>query len=480
MRKQRLFIAITLVLLAVIVLLVVRYAGDAKPKSLKDALPVTVYHLSNGLTVVAVENHRIPAISHTMFVKVGAADDAPIKSGLAHYLEHLMFKGTKEVSGEEYDRRIAALGGETNAYTTSDYTAYYVNAPLEALEQVMALESDRFANVVIDDQAALTERDVIKEERRMRVDNNPTSQLSEQMDAVQYLMHPYRIPIIGWAQDIETLTPGDARKFVAREYVPANMVLVVAGDVEPKEIRRLAMRYYGGMEKKAAPAREWYREPESIAAKRVVLEDARVKQPQWVRSYTAPSLGTPLAVAKPGDSVALELVAAWLGGGKTGLLYQELVEKQKLAIDIGASYDGAFIGPGTFTLTATPRDGVSMQALEDGVDAVLRRALAAVPDADSVARSKTLYRADIVYAQDGLSTIASYIGSLMMIGKDEQYFYGLPKMIEAVTAEDMQAIANEVLVKKHSVTGLLLPEMAAPVAASPPAPLVADTTVGLP
>ncbi len=481
MKRQRVFIGITLLLLAVIVALIVRYTGQPEKKSLKESLPVTVYSLSNGLKLVVVENHRIPAISHTLFVKAGGADDPPAKSGLAHYLEHLVFKGTKEVSEGEYDRRVAALGGENNAFTTNDYTAYYVNAPLEALEQVMALESDRMMNLLILDESAKTELDVIKEERRMRVENNPASQLAEQMDAVQFFMHPYRMPVIGWAHDIAGLTPEDARQFFAKYYVPNNMVLVVAGDVEPKDVRRLAMRYYGGMVKKPLAKRQWYGEPPAIAARKVALEDGRVKQRQWARNYRAPSLGEPMvAMPAPNDVAALELVAAWIGGGKTGVLYQELVERQKLAIDVSASYNGQMLGYGTFSIRAVPRDGVTDAELEKAMDAVLAATIAATPDAETLTRAKTLYRADITYAQDGLTTIASYIGALMMLGRDESYFYGLPAMVDAITAEDLQRVAQAVLVKKESVTGVLLPE-AAPAYGQPALALPDDTAaVALP
>lgn len=475
MLKQRVFIGITVLLLVVIAVLLVRYAGDSGPKSLKEAMPVTVYTLPNGMRVVVVENHRIPAISHTIFVRVGAADDPAGKSGLAHYLEHLVFKGTPTVSAEEFDRRIAALGGESNAYTTADYTAYYVNAPLDGLEQVMALESDRFMNLVIEDEPAKTELDVIKEERRMRVENNPGSQLAEQMDVMQFMMHPYRLPTIGWAQDIAGLTPNDARKFLARHYVPSSMVLVVAGDVAPKEVRRLAMRYYGGMERKKTPERHWYSEPPAIAAKQVTLEDSRVKQRQWIRNYTAYSLGTHSAQ----ETVPLELAAAWLGGGKVSLLYRELVERQKLAVDASASYRDTMVGPGIFSIRVIPADGVSMQALEAAIDKTLAAALLAGPDAEGLARSKTQYRADITYAQDGLSTIASYIGALMMVGKDEEFFYALPAVIDGVQSEDVLRTAKAVLVKKQSVTGLLLP-VTPPASMQETLPQPSDTEARLP
>ncbi len=459
MNRQRLFIFVTFVLLVIIGALVFRYAGNNTSKTLKDALPVTLYTLPNGLRVVVVENHRIPAVSHTMFIAAGSADDPAGKSGIAHYLEHLTYKGTETIDATEYDRRLAAMGADNNAFTTSDYTAYYVNGPVEQLDAIMALESDRFTNGVITDSQAVTELEVIKEERKLRVDSDPARQLAEQMDAVQFLMHPYRIPVIGWAQDITNLTAKDARAFIAKHYVASSMVLVVAGDVEPKDVRRLAMRYYGGLKSQRAPKRAWYSEPPAVAARTVSISDSRVKQRQWVRSYTAPSLGTAMGSApRPDDTVALALAAEWLGGGKTGVLYQALVESEGVAVDVSASYNADQIGPGTFTIHAIPRDGVSMAAFEKVMNEAIASALKAGPDADALKRAKTLYRADIVYAQDGLSPIAMYIGSLIMVGKSEEFFYGLPAMIDAVNADHVQRIAAEVLVRKQSVTGHLLPE----------------------
>jgi zinc protease len=462
--KQRIFIAITVLLVTIIALLVVRYGAINPRKTLKDTMPVVTYHLSNGLMVVAVENHRVPAISHTMFVKVGSADDPLGKTGLAHYAEHLAFKGTETVSGEDYNRRMASMGAETNAYTTEDYTAYYVNAPKAVLEQVMALESDRFMNLVIDDASAATERDVVREERRTRVDARPISQLREQMEAIRFLIHPYRLPAIGWAQDIERFTAQDARRFFARHYVPSTMVLVVAGDVTPKEVRRLAMRYYGGMPSRRAPARPWTNtrtiEPPAIADRAVTLRDVRVKQRQWLRDYTAPSLGTPTATtATPRDTVALEMAAYWLGG-KSGILQRVLVEQEKLAVSVNVGYDDTRIGPSALSFHIIPRDGVTLETLQTVFEKTLASAISAGPDVSEVTRARTLYHASITYASDGLSTIASYIGTLMMVGRDEQFFYGLPALVDSIHAEDMQRVAKQVLIDGHSVTGLLLPVVA--------------------
>lgn len=449
--RQTLFAIITALLVAVIALLVWRYTGDEKPRRLADALPITQYELSNGMKIVVVENHRAPIVSHTLFVRVGAADDPVGKSGLAHYAEHMLFKGTQKVSGEEYDRRIAALGGKNNAYTTADFTAYYVNAPVEALEQVMALESDRFMDYAFTDAQAETELKVISEERRLRVDSNPASLLSEQMGAVSYLMHPYRIPIIGWANDIARLTPTDIRHFLERNYQPSNMVLMVAGDVTPTDVRRLAMRYWGPMKNTRNVKRNWPSEPDPIAARSVHYKDARVQQPQWVRSYRAPSFG----VGEEADVIALGLVAQWLGGGRTGALYQSLVVEQKLAVDVSVDYYGTAAGPGSLSISAVPQDGVAMETLEKAIDAALAEALAEGPDAASVARAKTLYTASITYAQDGLTPVASYIGALLMIGKDEALFYALEDKVAASDVVQMRDVAARVFVPEASVTGWL-------------------------
>jgi len=450
--RQILFALVTVLLVAVIAVLLWRYAQEDKPKGLKESLPITRYVLGNGLTVLVVENHRIPAVSHTLFIKAGSADDPPGKSGLAHFAEHMLFKGTPTVSGEEYDRRIAAMGAENNAYTTTDFTAYYVNAPVASLEQVMALEADRFMNLVVDENVAKTELKVIQEERHMRVDSDPGSVLAEQMNAVQFLSHPYRIPIIGWAHDIAGLTARDVAGFIQTHYQPANMVLMVAGDVTPTEVRRLAMRYYGPMKSLHARERAWAGEPQPVAAKAVQLADGRVQQPQWVRQYRAPSFGG----NTPEEVIALELVSQWLGGGKTGFLYQKLVVEQQLAVDVSVGYYGAKIGPGMFTVQVVPKDGVAMATVAQAVDTLLTQALAQGPDAESVERAKTLYVASITYAQDGLTPVASYIGTLAMLGKDESLFYGLEAMIRAATAEQMVAAAKAVLVPENSVTGELL------------------------
>lgn len=449
------FIAIVVGLLAVIGGVIWVLNAPVKPLTLKEALPITRFNLSNGLTLLVVENPRAETISHMIFIRKGAADDPAGKSGLAHYAEHMMFKGTKTVSGDEYDRRIAALGGEGNAFTTSDYTAYYVNAPASALERVMSLEADRFMNLRFDDLEAKTELSVVQEERKLRIESSPQAILAEQMDAVQFVLHPYRIPTIGFDQDIANLTSNDVRNFIARNYVPDNMVLVVSGAVQPKNVRRLAMRYFGAMKQEKSLKREWATEPPARAARLVTYRDDRVSQRQWVRQYAMPSLG--MDADKTTDILALGLATQWLGGGRTGLLYQMLVDEMKVAVNVGAYYNDAQVGPGTLSIYVTPAEGVSLQHISRSVDKALQKILAMTPTDEELARAKTLQRADIVYAQDSLMGIPSYLGLLAMVGKNEQYFYQLPEAINALLAQDMSRVLQSYLKESESVTGYLLP-----------------------
>lgn len=450
------FIALVTVLLLIIggVLWVVNY--PEKPRTLKEALPITRYDLSNGLRVLVVENPHAQAVSHMLFVRVGAADDPPGKSGLAHYAEHMMFKGTKNISGEEYDRRISSLGADSNAYTTSDYTAYYVNAPVSSLETVMSLEADRFMNLHFTQTEAITERSVIEEERKLRIESSPQAILSEQMDAVQYVLHPYRIPTIGFEQDITRLSTNDVLELIRRYYVPSNMVLVVSGAVKPKEVRRLAMRYYGPMKKETPPKRLWPSEPPARAERAVTYRDERVSERGWYRQYTAPSLGN----AEAKDVLALELAVQWLGGGRTGLLHQMLVDDMGVAVDVSAYYSDGQNGPGTIGIQVTPAAGVRLHKITEAVDKALATIARLTPVDEDVMRAKILQRADIIYAQDSLMGIPAYLGLLEMLGKDEQFFYQLPDAIDKITAPDMVRMLSQSLKASESVTGYLLPPRA--------------------
>lgn len=412
------------------------------------------FTLSNGLEVILIPNDRVPAVSHMLWVRVGAADDPPGKSGLAHYHEHLMFKGTPTVPEGEYSRRLAALGGEFNAFTGSDFTGYYVNIAREHLPLVMELEADRMRHLAPSADAYATELNVIIEERESRVENNPIAQWGEQMQAALFHHHPYRIPIIGWMHEIRTLTPEDTRRFHQRWYQAPNMVLVVAGDITRAELEPLAGRYYAALPADAAPPRDWLQEPPARAARKVTMTHPEVKQHRWQRHYLAPSHGE-------GDAkqvMPLALLAEWLGGGQTGLLYETLVRDRQLATSASASYSGLKRGPAQLVLSVTPAPGVGFDALETAIGDLLQQVRSRPIAPEELARIKTVFKASGIYARDGLEPLAHYAGYLAMLGLPMTYLTEWEARVEAVTAAQIQDAARAVLRVEASVTGYLSPQ----------------------
>jgi zinc protease len=464
-----------LVLLTGAVAAVYFYAGnsDSGGYDIKQAVPVETFRLRNGLTVVVMPNARIPAVVHALFVRAGGADDPYGKSGLAHFVEHLLFTGTKDHPEGEYDRAIARLGGQHNAYTTQDYTAFYVAIAREYLANVMALESDRLQHLVLDEARATREVGVIEEERKWRVDNRLPALLAEQMNAVLLLNHPYRQPLIGWAEDIARFRVEDAKHFLARHYRPSNMVLVVAGDVTVEDVRKLAQQYYAPLRAGVAPTRHWPAEPMQVRAeRRVTLRDARAEQTRLVVSYLAPSTG----FGDPQAGLPLALFVHYLGGSDTGFLYRRLVEEQKLASLVTADYDTLAVGPGVVTVAMVPAEGVTVDTLERAYQTALAEALQAPPPAAAITRTKTLLKAGAIFAQDGLEPLAHLMGQLYMLGLDEGYFYHWPDKVEQITAEAMMAAARATLRPPNSVVGVLTAEGAEPPAAPAASTAAADAT----
>jgi len=412
------------------------------------------FSLKNGMEVVVVENHKVPAVSHTLWYKVGAADDPSGSSGLAHYVEHMMFLGTKTVPKGEFDTRIEQRGGEKNAFTSRDYTGYYVKIAKEHLPLVMQLEADRMRNLAPKEEEFSREREVIIEERRQRTDNQPGAKLGERVDTAMYVNHPYGTPIIGWKQEMESLSRQNVLDFYRRWYHPNNSVLTVEGDVTAQEVKTLAEKYYGRIARGKLPERQWRAIPENVAAIEVSLQDESVKQPRWMRQYIAPSIGD-------GDKeavVPLMLLAQLMGGGEASTLYQSLVVEQKLAVATDADYNGFERGPGEFSLSAIPAPGVSMETLAAAMDKEVAKMIAAPVDAAQLARAKTLFKADTVYSRDGLGKLAHILGELFMIGEDERYFTTWDQKVDAATAEQLQSAARSVLGSPYFVTGKLLLE----------------------
>lgn len=411
-------------------------------------------HLSNGMEVVVIPNHRVPAISHTIWLRVGAADDPLGKSGLAHYLEHLMFKGTPTVPSGEFSRTIERLGGNLNAFTSQDFTGYYVDIAKEHLETVMKLEADRFQHLSVPLSEYQKEREVIIEERRSRIDNSPAARLNEQANAVQFQHHPYRIPIIGWMHEMQALELSDAEAFYKEYYHPGNMVLVIAGDVNFDEVMPLAEHYYGSIPAHEPYHRHWVQEPEHYTSPLVVLRDEKVQQPRWSREYLAPTI----SYGETKDAMPLMLFSQWFGSGKTSLLYQELVVQQQLATGANVSYNLLGVGPSTLNISVTPAADVTMQQIEEAVDALIAKTLASPISASDLTRVKTLMKADVIYARDGLSSIAQFVGMLRMTGQDASLFNKWTSMIEAVDAPTIQNAARDVLSAPYVTSELLPPK----------------------
>jgi zinc protease len=411
------------------------------------------FTLDNGMQVVVVPNHRVPVVRHMVWYRVGAADEGPGESGIAHFLEHLMFKGTKTRPPGEFSRLVARNGGRENAFTSYDYTVYHQTVAVDRLELVMEMEADRMTNLVITEAEVAPERQVVLEERRQRTDNDPSAILREQVNATLFLNHPYQRPIIGWEHEIRALSPPAIRAFYARWYAPNNAILVVAGDITAAKLRPLAEKHYGRIPPAATPPRTRPAEPPPAAARRVVRKDDRVRQPSWSRLYLAPSY-------HDGDrehAYALQVLAEILGGGATGRIYRSLVVEGGRAVSAGAYYDAEEFGPSRFGFYASPRPGVAVEDLERAIDAEIGKVLTDGVDEDELARAKKRMRASAVYARDSLRTGAQVLGAALANGGAVADVEAWPERVGAVTAGHVAAAARAVLKTNRSVTALLLP-----------------------
>jgi zinc protease len=412
------------------------------------------FRLDNGLSVVVIPDHRAPVVTHMVWYRNGSADDPPGKSGIAHFLEHLMFKGTKAHPQGQFSEIIAELGGQENAFTGNDYTAYFQRVAKEHLGVMMEFEADRMTGLVLTDEIVAPERDVVLEERRMHCDADPGAQLNEAVQAALFTHHPYGTPIIGWSHEIEGLNRVDALAYYHRFYTPENAILVVAGDVDADEVRRLAEANYGKIKPRGEPPRrERAQEPAPVARRLVTLNDEKVEQPSWQRCYIAPSSRT----AQPGEAEALEVLAHLLGGGQTSLLYRSLVLDQKIAVVAGAHYMGTALDETRFFLYAMPNPGIAMEALDAAIDRVLASLIADGVDAAALERAKTRLVADAIYAQDSQAMLARWYGSALATGLSVEDIRQWPARIEAVDSVSIIAAAKKHLDRRKAVTGYLLP-----------------------
>ncbi len=437
-------------LLALIVLFLSIFAVHQSSWALK--LIKSERTLDNGLRIIVIEDHRAPVITHMVWYRVGAADEPAGKTGLAHFFEHLMFKGTDSIPAGAFSQIVERHGGDDNAFTSWDYTAYFQRIAKEHLPLVMRMEADRMRNLKLTQKILDTEREVIKEERRMRTDNDPRALFVERLNAALFLAHPYRRPVVGWMDDVSRLSLDDALRFYRRHYSPNNAIVVVSGDVKPEEVFALAEKYYGPLTNDG-PRRPRIRthEPPPLAARRVIMTDSRIKAPMVERLYVAPSYRT----AGKGEAHALDVLARALGEGTTSLLYRRLVVEEKIATWAGAWYDGKFRDYGTFGVYASPAPGISLEKLERRIDAILSEVRKQGLDPKEVTRAKHNIVAETTYALDSQFGLAQMVGSTLAWGGSLKLVENWEDEIMAVTPERVREVANAYLDVRNSVTGLL-------------------------
>ncbi|MBM3546168.1 MAG: insulinase family protein [Alphaproteobacteria bacterium] len=434
-------------------LLALAVLGFANSVSAQVYRPET-FTLANGLEVVVVDNPRVPAVAVMLWYRIGSADEPLGKGGIAHFLEHLMFKGTPATGPGEYARVIGREGGSQNAMTSYDYTGYWAEVASDRLEMVLKLEADRMINLELTEEQVLSERDVILAERSQVVDNRPSSQLGEQTRALLYQHYPYRLPVIGWRHEIEKLTREDALAWYRRYYAPNNAILVVSGDVDVARLKPLAEKHFGPIPARVIPARWRPSEPPQRVARRLTMKSEQAGTASLSRMYQAPSY----IYGDTAQAYALQVLAELFGGSTTSRLYRDMVVDQTLATSAGAYYEASTIGPGSFGFYASPRQGKTVEDVEAALDMAIERLLADGPTEDEVARAKQRLAAAAAFARDSLRGPATALGAALVIGRKIEDVEAWPRRIEAVTRDAVIAAARAVIKPEASVTSIMLPK----------------------
>lgn len=428
--------------------------GVGLPAMAKD--DVSSFTLQNGLEVVVIEDHRAPVVAHMLWYRAGAADEAPGVSGIAHFLEHLLFKKTENYAAGELSRVVAENGGSDNAFTSQDYTAYFQRVAADRLGLMMQMEADRVRNLLLTEDDIATERDVILEERAQRTDSDPAALFREQMNAAAYLNHPYGIPVIGWRHEMENLSRADALAFYELFYAPNNAVLVVAGDVTPDAVLELAKTHYGPL----APTpdlgeRDRVQEPPQLAERRLRFADSRVSQPYMIRTYQAPERDS----GDQAEAAALVYLAEILGGsGATSVLGRALQFDDPIAVYAGAGYGSVSLDDTSFSLIVVPTPDVSLKDAEAALDREIAKFLETGIDPEQFERVKFQIRAGEVYAQDNVQARAERYGEALTSGLTVEDVAVWPEVLQAVTPEDVMAAARALFDERKAVTGWLVPE----------------------
>lgn len=415
------------------------------------AAEVTTFSLDNGLDVVVLEDHRAQIVVHMIWYRVGAADEPPGKSGIAHFLEHLLFKGTDDLESGEFSAIVTRNGGSDNAFTSFDYTAYFQRVASDRLELMMVMEADRMRDLRMTEEDVATERQVVLEERSQRVDSNPGSLFREQRQAAQYLNHPYGIPVIGWRHEMEQLNRDDAFAFYQRYYAPNNAILIVAGDVDPDEVRALAEKHYGPLAPTAnLPERNRPQDPPQLSERRLAFADERIAQPYVTRSYLAPERDS----GDQFEAAKLAMLAAVLGGdGATSVLGKKLQFDTQLAIFTSASYAGVSLDDTTFGLVIAPTPDVSLREAEDALDNAVAEFMEEGVDSEQFERIKMQLRASRIYAEDNIESLARRYGSALTSGLTVADIQAWPDILQSVTEADVMDAARSIFNRDNAVTG---------------------------
>ena len=419
----------------------------------------TTFELDNGMDVVVLPDNRAPVVTHMVWYKVGAVDEDEGKSGIAHLFEHVMFKETDDIGPDEFTTIVQRNGGQLNAFTSWDYTAYYERVEKSQLERMMELEAERMTDLIINDDPEgpfISERDVVKEERRQRIDNNPGVILQEQVMTALYQDHPYNITVIGKMEEVGALTPQDGLDFYNKWYTPSEAILIVAGDVTPEEVRTLAERTYGQIESTSdeIPQRGWQDVQPLAETQLITHSDPKVRQPEWERWYLSTSFTQDRDFA-----YALNVALDVLGGGRTSRLYQALVEDQKIANNASAGAWLSLHDTAPAVLSASPSDGVSLEALEEAYMAVVNDVLANGFTDEEVERSRNSLAASAIYQRDSQAGMANLYGRTLAVGGTVEDVMNYPDDIRRVTADDANAALRRVLGEdKNYIEAHLLPE----------------------
>lgn len=410
-------------------------------------LPNKIYNaesftLKNGMQVVVIPNHRAPIVTHMVWYKVGSADEPQGDgvSGEAHFLEHLMFKGTHRVKSGDFSKIIRSIGGNDNAFTSWDYTAYFQSIPKNHLPIVMALEADRMTNASPPEKEIEPEHQVIMEERKQTIDNDPRSLFWEQLRATLYNTSPYAIPIIGWKDEMKNISWDLAKSYYDRWYAPNNAILVVSGDVTRSEMEKWAKQYYGFLPSKKIPDHKRPNVPEFSSQQKLFFKDKSVKQPLWVSVRTAPSLNQDYT-----SGLALTLLEEILSGDSSARLYQEFVVKRKMAIEISFSYDGNNRGQGSLWLYAIPADGVPLDALELAVTDYLRDIVTKGIPQTEIDQAKTRIIDSTLFARDSVAGPAMVIGQGLASGLTLDQIETFPTSISRISKDDLSKVIDKYL-----------------------------------